>query len=55
MDEEEGPEGSTGFEFDEKDKEVEDLSRATMEQNKHRDQCLEREERNVNQGMSKST
>lgn len=55
VDEEEGPEGSTGFEFDEKDKEVEDLSRATVEQNKHRDKCLEREECNVNQGMSKST
>lgn len=54
VEEREGQEGSTGFEFDEKDEEVEDLSRATMEQNKRRDQCLESEECNVDQGMSKN-
>lgn len=55
MDEGEGLEGSTGFEFDEKDKEVEDLSRATTEKITQRDQYLEREECNVNRGMSNST
>lgn len=55
VDEGEGLEGSTGFEFDEKDKEVEDLSRATTEKITQRDQYLEREECNVNRGMSNST
>lgn len=58
VDEAEGQEEGAGFEFDDKEEEeVEDLSRATMEQNvkKQKNQSLEREECDADQGMSQST
>lgn len=49
----EGQDGGAGFEFDDKEEEeVEDLSRATMEQNNQRDLSLEREERDAGRGVS---
>ncbi|XP_073323863.1 chromodomain-helicase-DNA-binding protein 6 [Pagrus major] len=50
-----GQEGGNGFEFDDKDEdEVEDLSRATAEQSKGRDQSLEREECDADQSADQS-
>lgn len=47
-------EGGAGFEFDDKEEdEVEELSRATMGQNKRRDRSLEREECDAERGTAK--
>lgn len=51
----EGQEGSTGFLFDEKDREVEVLSKAIVEQNEQRDQSTERQDSHIGQGISEMT